>query len=366
LPLFGFFCKDQAEAIASQGATVGVVAPTIVPSNTFKKWRFKKFGFHKKKMNGVTSFLCVIPSIPKFPRIRRWVSYFIGRAMLKSYVKSHGRPDIIHLQVYLAGDLALYASKTFNIPLVWTEHLSSVAKAQYSASERKLLLKLASMAKVRIGVSNFFCAELERQFNVPFQFIPNVYQSAIFYFKPNVSQPTAFFSYVNVSTFSKAKNLHRLINAFVFLQDLPDVKLILVGTGAYFDEIKVLVKAKGLDDKVVFAGALSPTDVAAQLHQAHVYVLSSDIETFNVSIVEAMACGLPVVSTKCGGPESIIVQDGLGLLVERDFLALAAGMRKLYTDYRLYDRQQISLHINKTYSYDVIGRRLVDTYNLTK
>jgi len=63
--------------------------------------------------------------------------------------------------------------------------------------------------------------------------------------------------------------------------------------------------------------------VRTLLHQSDCFVLSSKVETFGVVLIEAMSCGLPVLSTKCGGPESIVTGPDLGLLCDQDELSNA-------------------------------------------
>jgi glycosyltransferase involved in cell wall biosynthesis len=97
-----------------------------------------------------------------------------------------------------------------------------------------------------------------------------------------------------------------------------------------------------------------------QLQHSDAFVLSSNYETFGVVLVEAMSCGLPVVSTKCGGPESIIVNENLGLLVEPTAKALAEGMQKMVQTH--YDNTVIRNFAIENFSEKVISEKLIDIY----
>ena len=78
-------------------------------------------------------------------------------------------------------------------------------------------------------------------------------------------------------------------------------------------------------------------------------ILSSDVETFGVVIVEAMTVGLPVIATKCGGPESIVVEK-TGMLVEsNDKNKLSAAMKHVVENYDNYDSNTIRQIAIKTY-----------------
>lgn len=354
---YGFFCKDQAEALVSQGAKVGVVGPLLISMNKFKGWKFNEFGLKKfKSSKGVLTELLVMPSIPKIPKARAWLVYQTGRCMIDSYVKQHGKPDLIHLQVYLGGDVAIYASRKYNIPLVWTEHFSNVAKGIYFPIDKEMIKKVVYHANFRIGVSKFFCMALEKQFGVPFHFVPNVFNDSIFHLSQFKREKN--FTFINVGYFNPIKKHTRLVRAFASIASTLPISLKLIGSGDCLDEVKQLVNELGLANVVFFKGELTAEEIAEELRSSHVCVLSSDLETFNVSIVEAMACGLPVVSTRCGGPETIIDHAELGLLTERDDLSLAEGMRSVINNYESYNPIHISQYVFHNYSSAAVGLQL--------
>jgi glycosyltransferase involved in cell wall biosynthesis len=85
------------------------------------------------------------------------------------------------------------------------------------------------------------------------------------------------------------------------------------GSGELFDVLLALRRNLGLESHVNFLGLRS--NIVEVLHNLDVYVLSSASEGFSLACVEAMACGVPVVATKCGGPEDIIEDGRSGVLV---------------------------------------------------
>jgi L-malate glycosyltransferase len=358
-PAYGFFCKDQAEALASKGVKIGVVGPLLMSPKNIRRWRLSEFGVKKfKSEKNVITNLLVIPSIPKFPLLRLQLINFFGKRMLNSYVKKYGKPDAIHLQVYLAGDIAIYGSKKYNIPFVWTEHFSNVAQGQYFAPHKKLVNRVLSTAAYRIGVSKFFCLELEKQFGKTFDFVPNVYNDAVFHLPKGTKKISKPFTFINVSYFYPIKNHRRLINAFASLCKEFDVSLKLIGSGDRLQEIKDLVDELGITRNVTFRGELNTQQVFTELITSHAYVLSSDLETFNVSIVEAMACGIPVVATKCGGPQTILDNDSIGVLTEQTVESLARGMKYVYENYSKFNPRDIAAYVERIYSMDAIGSKL--------
>jgi glycosyltransferase involved in cell wall biosynthesis len=101
--------------------------------------------------------------------------------------------------------------------------------------------------------------------------------------------------------------------------------------------------------------------VAEMLRHHHVLVLSSEVETFGVALVEAMTAGLPVIATRCGGPESIVSPD-TGMLVKRnDSFKLAKAMQKMVDRYSTYDPNKIRQIALEQYGDKAYVARITET-----
>ncbi|WP_028911848.1 glycosyltransferase [Prevotella sp. MA2016] len=121
---------------------------------------------------------------------------------------------------------------------------------------------------------------------------------------------------INVGRFHPQKNQKLLINAFSKIsKSFPDYVLEMYGDGDLYDELKKQVGDLGLDEKVFFHP--SRKDLWDCIYKASLFVLSSDFEGMPNALMEAMALGLPCISTDCrpGGARSLI-QDGVnGMIV---------------------------------------------------
>jgi glycosyltransferase involved in cell wall biosynthesis len=91
-------------------------------------------------------------------------------------------------------------------------------------------------------------------------------------------------------------------------------------------------------------------------------VLPSRYETFGVALVEAMATGLPVVATRCGGPEDIVTEETGRLVPATDPDALAEALRTLRTDWTAYDPDHIREHVLDRYGPEPFVRRTRSFY----
>ena len=130
---------------------------------------------------------------------------------------------------------------------------------------------------------------------------------------------------VTVGSMKAQKNHPLLLRAFARL-DRPEARLMFVGDGAGRDALVSLAQELGVADRVILAG-FHP-DPTPFYHSADLFVLSSDYEGFGNVIVEALACGTPVVSTDCpSGPAEILENGRFGRLVPvGDVAALAQAI----------------------------------------
>jgi N-acetylgalactosamine-N,N'-diacetylbacillosaminyl-diphospho-undecaprenol 4-alpha-N-acetylgalactosaminyltransferase len=153
------------------------------------------------------------------------------------------------------------------------------------------------------------------------------------------------FHFINVGGFRKEKNHLLLIQAFFILKNLP-CKLLIVGSGVMEDELKQKVSDLGLSDKIIFFGF--DKNPFKYVSRSNCFVLSSDVEGFPNVLIEALACGKPVISTDCSsGPRELLAPatdlhhrainnyevGEYGILTPvNDVIALAAAMKKMYED----------------------------------
>lgn len=135
------------------------------------------------------------------------------------------------------------------------------------------------------------------------------------------------FVWLAVGRFTHAKDYPTLIRAFDRLA-APDSELWILGEGRLKTKIERQIRERELTDRVKLLGTTD--DVAGYMSAADGFVLSSRWEGFGLVVAEAMACELPVVATKCGGPEEIVVDEKTGYLCQAgNPAALAAGLERL-------------------------------------
>jgi glycosyltransferase involved in cell wall biosynthesis len=137
-----------------------------------------------------------------------------------------------------------------------------------------------------------------------------------------------------IAMHNEKKGLDVMLRAFALIKDaMPSLKLVLVGDGPLRGELESLALSLGIRVRVEFLGLRGRDQVSALIHGCEAFVLPSRSEPFGISIIEALACKKPVVSTTVGGIPEIIENGKNGILVEPDNPgALAAALVKVLQD----------------------------------
>ena len=147
-----------------------------------------------------------------------------------------------------------------------------------------------------------------------------------------------------VARMSPVKNLELLLRGCSLLKrNGVGFRCVLVGDGRCRSDLEVLRSSLGLESKVVFAGALDQDGVVENYQRASVGVLTSHSEGMPVCLMEAAACGVPVVATNVGGVSELVQHGTTGVVVPAgDPLALAAALELLLTNGRLANRMRLA------------------------
>lgn len=361
-PLDGIFYRDQAEALQLAGNEVGVISAIPVSVFAFLKLRKWKFGKKKFVLNGVRTFTHTYLNKPKSPDYLVKKARKYGMKLLEEYITEFGKPDIVHLHCYEGGEFAKAIQEKYAIKYVVTEHSSRFLLGTVPAALEPIAKDVFAHASVRIAVSKFLEETLEKKYALDFQYVPNIVDVSAF--KRDASVPKKeIFTFVHVAGLNANKNQAMLIRAFqAFSATHPEAQLTIVGDGPLRSELEQLVNDLDLGHKICFAGHQSREQLLQIYNESHAFVLSSFKETFGVVLIEAMSCGLPVIATKCGGPESIISESYLGELSEIDVESLSLAMEKVYLNRADYHADEIRSFAIGHFSGEFVANQLIDIY----
>ena len=352
----GIFFKDQALAVLDKVEKVGVVAPVLISIKEVVKTKLLSFQEERCTDQGLFEYIQPILAFPFLKRYNRFLQYRIGKKMVKNYILENGLPDIVHLQSALAGKLALWLQKEYQIPFIVTEHSSAFQRQKLSSSEISLAKEVFSSSNYNVAVSDVLAQDLFMLFNQDFIVIPNIVDTD--YFTP-ATQQNKKFTFLNVAHLNSNKNHQLLIKAFAELVKQKDARLVIAGAGEERKNLEQLIASLGLERKVLLFGKATRKEVKILMQQANCFVLSSKVETFGVVLIEAMACGIPVISTKCGGPNKLIDAD-LGILCSLNVSSLYQSMLDMIV--KKIDGKLIRKKAVERYSKNSVSEKIVKLY----
>jgi glycosyltransferase involved in cell wall biosynthesis len=186
-----------------------------------------------------------------------------------------------------------------------------------------------------VGVSNGVVSDLRDRFGVRSELLHAIYnpafsESFLLHAKTPVEHPwlndPTVPVIIAVGRLHPVKGFDDLLTAFAKLRRTRDARLIILGEGRVRAELEAQVKRLGLSSNAILPGRVE--NVAAWMSRASLFALSSHAEGFGNALVEALACGLRIVSTRCpSGPAEILEQGRWGRLVPvRDTDAFAQAM----------------------------------------
>ena len=361
--LNGCFFREQVQALSRAGIQVGVIAPqfrslrqgvkAITGSYDAEIWMDNNIPTYFK--HGVFCFRKV-----PYLDLHRWVK--AGLKLFERYIQEQGKPDVIHVHsLLLAGPLALEIHNKYNIPYCVTEHSSTFARGLVPNWQWDKLIRVAKSSCACFAVSQALASLLEKKLsNTEWKVLPNLLDNQFAQSKSIIKKK---FQFCSVARLHENKGFDILLKAFAIVrQEKPELKLILGGDGPEKENLLKLAQTLNVEDAVTFTGALSRENVQLFMAESACFVLSSHVETFGVVVIEALSQGIPVIATKCGGPESIIVP-GDGILVEvANVNALAQAMKEVVENPELYESDSIRQRCLERFSEKAFILRVEEIY----
>ncbi len=342
----GIFVQDQAQVL-SRTYDVTVLVPRFVGLRALTQGESLPRSYAEER-NGIRVFREEILFPPRmFFGLRTWLCAKLARRGFANVLKTWGEPDIIHAHVVWPGGwMALILGREFAIPVVLTEHSGPFSMHLQSEAQRRLVSETLMHVNRVVAVSPSLAAEIHAFCPaVDIDIIGNVIMTE--YFTPvertleEEVRPTKRF--LSVAPLDEGKGIHHLLEAMQLLaqRGTTSCEVFIGGEGPASCRLEDMARALNLSDRCHFLGMLRRSDVRHWMRRCDVFVLPSLEETFGVVLGEAMACGKPVIATRCGGPEFVVTPE-TGLIVDvNNPSALAEAMEKFISDRPMFESRII-------------------------
>lgn len=366
-PLRGVFVAEQLRATRD-----AVDWRVIAPAPWAPGWLAGLLGKpHIAEREG--AFEGVAVSRPRYPVLPRRLLYAtVAGAMARgsrdafARVMREHRPGFAHVHaLYPSGEALRRLVERAGLPYVLSVHGSDLYSNLPRPRWRAAIRRAAHGAAAIVCVSPSLARDVVAELGVPAErvhTIPDTYDAARFAYREHASHDGPL-RLVSVGRLVPVKGHDVLLHAMgTAVRGGADLTLSLVGAGPEAARLAGLARDEGLGDRVRMTGALSGEALAAELAVADAFVLPSRREGFGVALIEALACGLPALATRSGGPQDIIAEgDGL-LVAPDDAVSLADGLVALATVLPRFDRAAIAARARERFSPQSVGVRLVEVY----
>ena len=289
------------------------------------------------------AFLPVNPRLPvplnmlqRIKYVRTIVTSLLYWGLLLARVRKY---EVIHIfsasyfSFLLAPTPAILVAKLYRKKIVL--NYRSGEAADHLSRWRRTAVPTMRLAD-EIVVPSGYLVDVLAQFELVSRAVPNLLDTNQFSFRERKRLRPIFLSNRN---FEPLYNVACILRAFQIIQQRwPDAKLILAGDGSQRRELEALSQELKLRN-VQFVGRVAPSQMTALYDSADVYLNSPDIDNMPGSIIEAFACGLPVVTTDAGGIPYIVENGRSGLVVRcGDYRELAENALSLLEDRLLAQR----------------------------
>lgn len=358
-PQWGCFEYEQAKALANLGHNV-IVASV---DSRFRLYP-RKLGMtitHDNNIVCYNYFICpsAIAGIlgENFKEaIRYWQWKKIERAILHREKKI----DVIYSHYLFNTVCAVRFLQDVHAPIVAIEHWSEMNKEPLPAEVKRLAESSYPQVQAIITVSKALQARIKQLFHLDAKVVYNMVGDE-FHYTP--TQQASKIRFVATGSLIYRKGFDLLAKAFGTLH-LPKDKweLTIIGEGTERANLQKQIETAGFSNNIHLVGSKNKIEIVKILNESDVFVLPSRNETFGVVYIEAMACGLPVIATPCGGPEEFVNEKN-GLLVPVDDVeALAKAIQYMYEHHQDYDRQAIADECKARFSSEVIALQLTKIF----
>lgn len=283
-------------------------------------------------------------------------------AVFRSIVREGFRPDLIHAHFYPAAFPALVLGKLFGIRVLLTEHSASYAVGLRGLTRLEAKLALGRV-RLLIAVSESLREQMEAcGVRGEFRIIPNAVDTRVFY--PDPSQRAVEPKRVLVAArLHPIKGLPTLLEGLAILaRSRDDVVLDVVGDGELRPELVSLAGRLRLRQKVSFHGFQPREAMAAFMRRSHVFALSSHSENCPCVLLEALASGLPIVSSDVGGVREVVPKHMGALFPRDDAEACADALSSVLDRPEAYPPFELAAYARDHFSLEVVGAQVDEAY----
>lgn len=351
-PQMAIFVKRHAEAV-SRFAKVTVLHVHSAPVEVDE--------LDIEQSDGITTIRAAWPKTrhPIF-KLKRMLNS--GRKAANWLEQNQSPVDLIHC--HMLARTAWLAQQLFpSVPYIVTEHWTGYVNGKYeelTSLRRWMYKRLAKNAAAMTVVSNQLRkALMKKGFRKDISVIPNVVEVPLL--EPEKND---IIQLLIVADFhEKNKNLTGVFRAVARLRKQYMFHLTVIGDGHDAEYLHKLAGELEIIETVNFAGRQPQEVVYQTMAKSDLLLVNSRFETFSMVTLEALMLGVPVIATRCGGPENFVNESNGFLIPTDDQLALENALDSFLSAPDQFDSEKIKESVGNTYNKQSVGSAFFKLYH---
>lgn len=373
----GIFVHRLMKEIAKKGHEVHVLAPYTGGETDYvlEGVHVERFHyFYPRRFEKLSGRAGMIDNVKEGFLVKIQVLTFLFFNVIYS-LRKFRKMDIVHVQWPIPNGLgALFLKKLYGIPYVNTIHGEEVhlSKRYHLLFALRWLVNNSSKTINNSSATRKFCLEAgldgEKIDVIPFGVDTDFFRPLDVYKDENI------FQILSVGYLIERKGFEYLIRAMpLVLKEHENARLKIVGSGPLESKLKALIYELDLGDQVEIIKNVSDEKLLMMYNSADLFVLPSIVDSqgntegLGVVLLEAMACGLPVIGSNVGGISDIVLDSDTGLLVmEKDVDNIYHTLRSVIENENL--GRQLSVNglkmIKNEYTWEIIAEKYLKLFNL--
>ena len=359
------FFREQAESLSEFGIKVGVLNSKLTSFlNPFQTTLLPKVNYDTE--NNLNVVRCSWNKwVPFSEKYKINTLKYISLLGFKKYIKKNGVPDLIHNHsLVYSGFITEYLNERYKVPFLITEHNSGFYYEKYKSLLNDIS-RICNKSSICLAVSSNLRLLLNKKINKsPDWKIHHNLVSNIFFEEKIKKQTKNKFTFIGIGNLIKEKNFKLLISSFNnFNNKHPNSFLKIIGKGKELNELVSFAEKLNILSNISFLGSLSRKKTMKELNDSHVFVSSSNYETFGIVSAEALALGKVVISTENMGSHDILNKNVSITVPINDEDKMTNAMINIYKNHKKYDPILIRKYATKKFSSKYITNDLISMYS---
>lgn len=345
--------QKWAIGLAKSGFKIGIFSFNGPDTNWYKQYDVECL--HKPSIvKSSSKFLAKLAYIAFLPKVK---------AVIKEF-----QPDILH--AHYASSYGLLGALSGFHPYIISAWGTDVMKFPHINFITRQIIKFNLRSADSIcATSHTIEKHIHQLINKKVEVIPFGVDLSKFVSKKNFDKDDSIFTIGCTKALEKIYNISALILSFSELkQKFPSkkIKLVIVGDGSERGTLEKMVSDLQLNEDVVFEGKLSHAEVVSKINEFDVLVNLSEYESFGVSVVEAMACQIPVIVSDAEGLKEVVNNQNNGTIVSSNNIhQIANALEKLMLNEEL--RSSIGINaferVRNNYNWLSNLQQMIAVYN---